>query len=214
MIIGILGLTNSGKSTVSDILQTNYNFSHISFADSLKEMLSSIFGWPIDLMKGKTSESRKWREEIDIWWANRLDIKEFSPRWAMQHIGTDILRNHFNQDIWVASVEKKLLNCNSDIVIDDCRFANEIEMIRQLNGVLIEVRRGDYPIWHDTAIEILNLIKHDGPVNYKMLFEKSYPNIHISEWGWANQPVNYHINNDSNLEELYNQIKVIMNTIK
>ena len=43
---------------------------------------------------------------------------DITPRWILQYWGTDVCRNHFHNDIWVASVEYKLLNSKEDIVID------------------------------------------------------------------------------------------------
>jgi hypothetical protein len=210
MIIGILGLANSGKSTVSGILQNKYHFISKSFADSLKETLSSIFGWPIELLHGKSIESRQWREQVDKWWAERLGINNLSPRWAMQHIGTEILRDCFNSDIWVASLEKKIYNCNFNIVIDDCRFPNEIAMIKKLHGILIEVHRGEYPVWRKDAIELLNKSNQHDFLKYKNIFENLYPSVHISEWGWANQKVNYVIDNNLDVNNLEQQIHNIL----
>jgi len=45
MIIGVCGLIGSGKGTVADILQNNHNFIKVSFADSLKDCVSVVFGW-------------------------------------------------------------------------------------------------------------------------------------------------------------------------
>ena len=44
MIIGICGLIGSGKGTVADIL-VDQGFTKVSFANKLKDGVSTIFGW-------------------------------------------------------------------------------------------------------------------------------------------------------------------------
>ena len=44
MIIGICGLIGSGKGTVADVL-VDQGFTKVSFADKLKDGVSTIFGW-------------------------------------------------------------------------------------------------------------------------------------------------------------------------
>ena len=37
-------------------------------------------------------QSRAFREQVDEWWAKRLDIPTLSPWYALQYIGTNVLR--------------------------------------------------------------------------------------------------------------------------
>lgn len=62
MIVGICGLIGSGKGTVADMLVGEFGFTKISFADSLKDAVAAVFGWPRNLLEGDTDESRSWRE--------------------------------------------------------------------------------------------------------------------------------------------------------
>jgi hypothetical protein len=66
-------------------------------------------------MEGTTEESREWRETIDEWWSDKLMIQHFTPRWAMQNIGTELFRQHFNTDIWIFALEKKLKNIEEQL---------------------------------------------------------------------------------------------------
>ena len=125
MIVGVCGFINSGKDTVADYLCTFHGYRRISFAASLKDAIASIFGWDRELLEGTTKSSREWREQVDPWWSERLG-KEITPRYILQYWGTEVCRNGFHSDIWVASVENKLRKSTDNIVITDCRFANEI----------------------------------------------------------------------------------------
>ena len=129
MIIGVTGLIGSGKDTVADYLCTFHGFKRVSFASSLKDAVSSVFGWDREMLEGSTKTSREWREQKDVWWSERLGL-EITPRWVLQYWGTDVLRNHFHKDIWVASVENKLRQSKDNIVITDCRFENEVDAIK------------------------------------------------------------------------------------
>ena len=125
MILGVTGFIASGKDTVADYLCTFHGYKRISFAASLKDAIASIFGWDRELLEGTTKSSREWREQVDPWWSERLG-KEITPRYILQYWGTEVCRNGFHPDIWVASVENKLRKSTDNIVITDCRFANEI----------------------------------------------------------------------------------------
>jgi len=205
MIVGILGNIGSGKGAASEYLQQKYNFQHISFADSLKQAVSAIFGWSFEMLKGATPESRVWRETVDPWWSERLKIRGLTPRWVLQQWGTEIGRQSFHPDIWIASLEKKLEGNINDIVIDDCRFVNEIGVIRDRSGILIKINRGDKPKWYNTAMPQLLGV----PV-FKDAMERFYPDIHISEWGWIAETFDHEIDNNGTLEELYIKIDNII----
>lgn len=198
MIIGVVGLAGSGKSKVSEFLKKKYVFTQLSFADSLKEAVGAIFCWPVEMLQGKTEESRKWREEVDEWWANRLGISNLTPRWVLQQWGTEVGRYAFHNDIWIASLERKLNSSNANIIIDDCRFKNEFESIRKNNGILIRVNRGEKPEWYETAL------------NKESQMKELYPNVHISEWGWATEKFDYTIENNGSLIELEDNVNEIL----
>ena len=53
MIIGICGLIGSGKGTVADVL-VDQGFTKVSFADKLKDGVSTIFGWDRAMLEGDT----------------------------------------------------------------------------------------------------------------------------------------------------------------
>ena len=78
-----------------------------SFA-SLKDLCASIFGWDRDPLVGDTVDSRDFRETPDLYWTRKLNIDNFTPRLALQLIGTEIMRTHFNQNIWLDSLEYRI----------------------------------------------------------------------------------------------------------
>ena len=147
MIIGICGLIGSGKGTVADILVDYYNFQKISFADKLKDGVSSVFGWDRALLEGDTDRSRIWREKDDEFWSTELG-RPITPRLVLQLFGTDCMRNGFDENIWVLLAKKHMLdNPHVNYVIPDVRFQNEMDTINELNGEVWQVRRGKQPDW-------------------------------------------------------------------
>ena len=153
MIIGLLGLINSGKGTVAQQLVQEYDFRQDSFATSLKDACSVIFDWPRHMLEGDTKESREWREIVDPWWSEKLGMPNFSPRLALQVVGTDALRNHFCEDLWFLTLQNRIRkNPMQHVVISDVRFPNEIKFIQEQKGVLVRVNRGPLPVWYETAV--------------------------------------------------------------
>ena len=58
MIVGIVGFIGAGKDTVAQVFKDN-GYKHESFANPLKDAVSHIFGWPKEMLEGKTDASRK-----------------------------------------------------------------------------------------------------------------------------------------------------------
>jgi len=200
-IIGVCGLIGGGKGTVADILVKEHSFEKLSFADNLKDMVATVFSWPRHLLEGDTVESREWREKRDEWWSTRLGIENLTPRWVLQYWGTDVCRVNFHEDIWVASLERKIkkigigsVNKPHNFVIPDTRFPNEINMIRKLGGEVWGVRRGEDPDW------MINLIQHG---------EEPH-DIHPSEWSWVTSNIDHIINNDGTIEDLEQKVKSLL----
>jgi hypothetical protein len=193
MIIGIIGLIGSGKGTVGDML-SEQGFTQASFAEPLKDATASIFNWDRELLEGITDASRAWREQVDPWWEDRLGIPDFSPRLALQLMGTEVFRNHFHQDTWILSMEAKLKDTTTDVVITDARFPNEINMIRNQGGVVVRVKRGDDPEWFSLAETDVDAMP------------QVYPDIHASEYSWCSITPNYLITNDTTFADLKNTI--------
>ena len=204
-IIGIVGFIGSGKDTVADYLVNFHRFKRESFANSLKDAVSQVFGWDRELLEGRTQESREWRETQDEWWTKRLK-KDITPRYVLQYWGTEVIRKGFHDDMWVASLEHRLLNTKNDIVITDCRFPNEIKAIRAAGGKVVRIRRGAEPTWFDEAVSM-----NRGPARNmtwalsKQKIEKL--KVHASETAWVGQKFDVVLNNDGTIEELYQQIE-------
>lgn len=195
MIIGICGLIGAGKDTAADYLVNFHEFRRDSFASTLKDAVSAVFGWNRELLEGRTKQAREWREQIDPWWAERLNMPNLTPRLMLQLWGTEVCRKGFHDDIWIASLENKMRQSQDNIVISDCRFPNEISAIRNAGGRVIRIARGPDPEWFSLA-----------RVDPRMM-PSVYPGIHASEYSWASTEFDFIIDNNGSIEDLYRELK-------
>lgn len=203
MIIGICGFIGSGKDTIADYLVNFHEFRRESFANTLKDAVSAVFGWDRTMLEGRTKAAREWREEVDPWWAERLDMPTLTPRWVLQYWGTEVCRRGFHDDIWIASLENKLRNSKDHVVISDCRFPNEIHSIRSAGGQIVWVQRGDLPKWYEIA-----LAANQG--NNWAIQELKMQKIHASETAWVGTNFNYILDNNGSIDDLYEQARSII----
>jgi hypothetical protein len=206
MIIGICGFIGSGKDTVADYLTNFHEFRRESFANSLKDAVAQVFGWDRTMLEGRTKQAREWREQVDPWWSDRLKMPELTPRWVLQHWGTEVCRHGFHDDIWIASLENKLRNSEDDVVISDCRFPNEIAAIKRAGGQVVRVVRGPEPEWYDAALAF----NRGENGNMRWATSKSQLNklkIHASETAWVGTKFDAVLDNNGSLDDLYLQIQ-------
>jgi hypothetical protein len=203
MIIGICGFIGAGKDTVADYLVNFHEFRRESFANTLKDAVSAVFGWDRTMLEGRTKQAREWREQVDPWWAERLEMPNLTPRWVLQYWGTEVCRKAFHDDIWIASLENKLRNSQDNVVISDCRFPNEISAIKKAGGLIIWVKRGDLPEWYNTAISANQ--GHNWAVQ-----ELKMKKIHASETSWVGTEFDYELDNNNSIEELFEQVKSLV----
>ena len=204
-IVAFCGLIGSGKDTAADYLVNTHGYRRDSFANTLKDAVSNIFGWDRTLLEGRTSESRAWRDQVDTWWAERLNMPHLTPRWVLQHWGTEVCRIGFHDDIWIASLENKLRRTNDNIVISDVRFPNEIAAIHKAGGQVIRIKRGPNPPWYNDACD---MNAGDRCMNYAIAKHRiREQGIHASETSWIGGQIDHVIDNDTTIDNLCDQIK-------
>ena len=136
MIIVFVGSIGSGKSTGADILKRKFNFEEITFAQPIKDF-ALLLGFENKNVYGSQQEKVEINPEFGV-----------SGRQFMQTFGTDIMRNASLfpniQNIWIKVVEikiKKALSQNKNLVISDCRFQDESEMLIKYNPIFIKLKR-------------------------------------------------------------------------
>ena len=105
MRLSLSGPIGSGKTTLSERLVKEQGYVRGSFAGVLKEELARIL-------------------EID---PDEFVTNKEEWRWALQAWGA--MRRQVNSDYWIDAVRYWLLNQGEDVVFDDTRFPNELEML-------------------------------------------------------------------------------------
>ena len=173
MIIGLVGFIGSGKGTAGELIEQK-GFVKDSFAKPLKDACSIIFGWPRSMIEGDSEVSRKWREEKDIYWSEKFGY-DFSPRLALQLMGTEAGRDVFHKDLWIISLINRSKGKN--VVVTDVRFKNEIDYIQKNGGIVVRIKRGEDPPWY----EVLQNTEREGEKEEIM----NFVGVHRSEWDWV-----------------------------
>jgi hypothetical protein len=205
MIIGICGLIGAGKDTAADYLVNFHEFRRDSFANTLKDAVAAVFGWDRELLEGRTKEAREWREQVDPWWSTRLNMPTLTPRWVLQNWGTEVCRNAFHNDIWIASLENKLRRSRNNTVISDCRFYNEVAAIKNQGGQVIWIQRGITPHWYSIAAQA-----NRGDTAALRWLEQQ--GIHASEYSWAGTQFDHIVENNGTVASLYSQLNDLLVT--
>jgi len=181
MLIGVVGLIGSGKDTVSKRLEEKHGFRRDSFAKSLKDAVSAMFNWDREMLEGNGDDSRQWREQPDEFWSKKFG-KTVTPRWVLQHFGTEVMRQHMHDAIWIDSC---LSRYNGEpTVISDTRFQNELKTIKEHGGEIILVKRGELP-------------------TREQMQERG---AHKSEWDWMGWDFDHIIDNDGTKQELFDKV--------
>jgi hypothetical protein len=107
----------------------------MQFSAPLKEAAAICLGRPVSEMRGDNGFDR---EAVMPEWG-------FSVRHFLQVFGTECIRDNFGADFWVKKMRSAITRLSGElafpVVITDCRFENEAEMIRSLGGGVIEIRR-------------------------------------------------------------------------
>jgi hypothetical protein len=209
MIIGICGLIGSGKDTIASHLVDKHGYERYSWASPLKDITATLFGWDRDMLEGTTPEQRAKREEIDPWWDRKLDKYDLvSPRWVLQFIGTEVMRNTLHTDIWVLAGMKRIEG-KKNVVIPDTRFPNEIKAIREMGGIIWNVQRGPLPEWYPKLVE-LRKDPNFSPSLIEWFMHENYPRVHASEYSWVGTEFDAVFHNNETVNRLQQSVDSII----
>lgn len=134
MIIGLVGLAQSGKDTTAEILVRRYGFQQISFAGPLKQI-----SYDIDPL---ITADKHLAELVDEHGWDYVKVNFPECRRFLQRIGTEGMRKNIHDNFWVnLALEKMRSDPSSHYVISDMRFLNEYAQIKDAYGVDFEAWR-------------------------------------------------------------------------
>lgn len=140
VLIGLLGMKQSGKDTAGRRLVEEHGYVRFAFADVMKDCLLALNPWVTEDYRLETLISNYgW----DI-------VKENYPevRRLVQVFGTEVGREILGGDLWVDALRPKVLAAlgeGRNVVLTDVRFDNEADLVSELDGDLIRVERKGLP---------------------------------------------------------------------
>lgn len=142
MIIGLIGFKKVGKSTAAKHLESR-GFNRINFKDAL-----------IDEMKKNFPDTLRELSDVYALTVEELfDQKPPAMRGLMMNYGTEVRRGD-NGSYWTDQWNKSVsLSSQSSIVVDDVRFLNEAQAVKDRGGILIRLTRPDIPSGGNHASE-------------------------------------------------------------
>lgn len=156
------GNAGHGKDTGANMLadvcrERELSTLRMAFADPIKELAVPLFGIPKEVSYG-TQEAK-------------LAFKVYgkSARHWLQWIGTEMGREQIHEDIWVHRFAEKALNSNAAVVIgSDCRFRNEMSLMRDLlkdkmRLIIVKIvnPRVSVNLAHQSESEVYNIPESD-----------------------------------------------------
>jgi len=132
-VIGLVGVSGSGKSVVAR---------HLQDSNSHPRVYRARLAGPIKTMLRAMGLSRDDVDGLNKELVHPL-LQGNSPRYAMQTLGTEWGRDTIGKNIWIDILFHSLENGRSvDVaIIDDVRFPNEILAIKDRGGVIWRIDR-------------------------------------------------------------------------
>lgn len=122
MIIGLLGLRKSGKTTAARFIkQYNSQFIKIAFADQLKEEVATQYSIPVE----------------DLY----DNYKKEQYRQLLQNHG--MARRQQDPNYWINKCREMLADPAKLICVEDVRYLNEIGELRSLKARLMRIKTND-----------------------------------------------------------------------
>ena len=129
-LVALFGPQQAGKSEAAKAIATLPGWHRLSFAQPLYDMMSALLG----------TDARKLDKTVVYDALCGKTLRE-----GLQLLGTEFGRNMIGDTIWLRAMERALHHHKifeaAGVVIDDLRFANEYEFLRQRGATIIRIER-------------------------------------------------------------------------
>jgi len=129
MIIAISGKRGVGKTAAAKHLERFHGFHRVSFADELRRLSRMLFPFTEADM---TDVKKKEAKFLNYDW---------TPRDFLINFG-EFMRFH-DKGFWCDTVLNRL-KPDVNYVIDDMRFENEYQAVKDLGGILVRINRSEH----------------------------------------------------------------------
>lgn len=141
MLVGLNGVSRSGKDSVARILVNKFGFEQRALADGIRKILLHLNPWLRD-NDGDLVQLRWLYEEClgdwDLVKARSQDSVEFMIRLGQQ------ARDTISEDVWLQAAFPDMTyneSIDGHVVISDIRQPNEVLFVQQWSGELWKVER-------------------------------------------------------------------------
>ena len=108
-------------------------------------------------------------------------------------------------------LRKQIMAYDGNVVVTDCRFVNEIEMIRQMGGTIIWVKRMPLPPHYAQARWYTQQNKLAQALSW--WFVPEVRKTHRSEWEWLGSRTDYVLLNKGDLQDLEQDVKKLLKNL-
>lgn len=149
MLIALNGRLRAGKDTAALRIETMVGdqmpVRRLAFADPLKNSVCALFGI--------TREELEQLKVMDIptvglivkprelkWTLEKGDMITMTMRRFLERYGTESHRNIFGDTFWLdQALPPDFDHSDGLYLVTDCRFPNEAERVRELDGIVVEI---------------------------------------------------------------------------
>ena len=167
MIVGFVGKKGSGKSTAAKFLEEEHGFCRHNFKDALIAELKHKMPETLREMVHAVALVSDGEWTVDRLFAEKPPI----ARALLQNYGTDVRRAD-DPEYWVDLWRNfALVPDNKNIVVDDVRFENEAQAIRDMGGCLIRIMKNS-PVVTEQDNHPSETEQDDIVVNHEIVVEK------------------------------------------
>ena len=135
-VILAVGRIGAGKNVLGDLLVEEFGYIPVAYADTLKEIAARMGGFPVTWCYTRFGKEQR----VPV-------APEHTVGTFLQQLGTNVGRL-ISPNMWVRhAIERiKTFPSGSKIVITDCRFLNEVDVMRQafpLTSIVYMDRRAE-----------------------------------------------------------------------
>jgi molybdopterin-guanine dinucleotide biosynthesis protein len=166
VLVGIHGFKGSGKTTLAKRLQDSflaYSTCKMGFADPIKWIAVELLGLDKKAVYGTDEEKNAVTRFV-------RRGKPMTVRQVLQMVGQ--VGRMLDENLWVDTLLRRVVETPADLIlVDDVRFPNEVEAIKNAGGKVIKLLRGGSD---DPHISERALIGYEG-------FDLVVPDLHAGE---------------------------------
>ena len=165
ILIAVSGKMGSGKDTFAEMIANKSNLPtyKFSFADNLKKIVEILSGY-----KMKRIVNSPYVNDVFTFTQEQKNhmITSFGKTIGemLQELGTNCMRKHFDQNVWINSLHENLKPLKNEkiiAIVPDTRFKNEAHFIHEFGGVVIRMNGDPVKIRENSKRDLFHISETD-----------------------------------------------------